>query len=175
MSYKIRRSLYQVTIKLMLISLIASTLAGLIPSPLLHTLAPGPLEQLVKYVEALLPKQAVALAAGNITGTAPNLAIDGGVGGVTVTAATPRADLELVKTVDKTNASTGDLVTYTLTLTNHGPVMAIGVRVKDSLPGGVTYQSLNPQQGTYAANTGLWNVGTVATNISVILTITVKI
>ena len=42
MSYKIRRSLYQVTIKLMLVSLIAASLAGLISPPLVGSVASVP-------------------------------------------------------------------------------------------------------------------------------------
>jgi len=87
----------------------------------------------------------------------------------------PQAELELVKTVDNPNPVVGDLLTYTLTLTNHGPDTASGVQVRDLLPGGMTYQSSNPQQGTYTPNTGLWDVGTVAASTSVTLTITVRI
>jgi len=87
----------------------------------------------------------------------------------------PQADLELVKTVDKANPVVGDLLTYTLTLTNHGPDTANGVQVRDLLPSGVTYQSSNPQQGTYTPNTGVWDVGTVTANTSVTLTITIQI
>jgi len=87
----------------------------------------------------------------------------------------PQADLELVKTVDGANPIVGALLTYTLTLTNHGPDSVPAVQVRDLLPSGVTYQSSNPQQGIYTANTGIWDVGTVTANTNVTLTITVQI
>ena len=60
MSTKIRRSLYQVTIKLMLVSQIAATLAGLIPPPAVSSVLPAAVAELA---EALLPTASVAQAA----------------------------------------------------------------------------------------------------------------
>src|SRR6185312_6207498 len=48
---------------------------------------------------------------------------------------------------------------FTLTLTNSGPNTDTGVSVKDLLPAGLTFASATPSQGTYAAGTGIWNVG----------------
>ncbi|MFN8489124.1 MAG: SdrD B-like domain-containing protein [Caldilineaceae bacterium] len=87
----------------------------------------------------------------------------------------PQADLHLVKQVDKLFAKSGDTVVYTLVLTNNGPDAAANVQVKDLLPAKETYQSANPQQGTYNSNTGIWDVGAVPANSSITLTITVTV
>ena len=44
----------------------------------------------------------------------------------------------------------GSTLTYNLTAQNLGPSSATGVTVTDTLPGGVTYQSATPSQGTAA-------------------------
>jgi uncharacterized repeat protein (TIGR01451 family) len=42
-------------------------------------------------------------------------------------------DLKLTKTVDNPNPMVGDIVTFTITVTNNGPDPATGVVVNDSL------------------------------------------
>ncbi|TVR85642.1 MAG: DUF11 domain-containing protein, partial [Trueperaceae bacterium] len=49
------------------------------------------------------------------------------------------ADLALVKLVDLTGPQPSDTLTYTLTVTNHGPSSATNVLVSDTLPAGVTF------------------------------------
>ena len=48
------------------------------------------------------------------------------------------ADLELSKVADVTTVAPGDVVTFTLVVTNHGPGTAVGVVVSDPLPVGLT-------------------------------------
>ena len=48
----------------------------------------------------------------------------------------PVADLSLVKTVSDLNPTTGDVVTFTLTIHNDGPSTATGVAVTDVIPDG---------------------------------------
>ena len=57
----------------------------------------------------------------------------------------------------------GDTITYIVTLSNDGPDEATNVQVRDRLPGGVTFVSATPSQGTYDGTTGIWTVGTVTT------------
>jgi uncharacterized repeat protein (TIGR01451 family) len=56
------------------------------------------------------------------------------------TAITTQVDLVLSKTAPATVIA-GDLVTYTLTVTNDGPSLATGVRLSDTLPLSVTFSS----------------------------------
>ena len=74
-----------------------------------------------------------------------------------------QADLALTKTVSDATPNVGDTVTFTITLTNAGPVSAAGVTVTDLLPAGLTFVSATPSQGTYISATGVWTVGTVTT------------
>jgi uncharacterized repeat protein (TIGR01451 family)/fimbrial isopeptide formation D2 family protein len=83
------------------------------------------------------------------------------------------ADLEVTKAVAPKSVFTGDRVTYTIVVTNHGPDNATGVIVRDQLPDGVTYVS--SAGGTYSAKTGAWTVGSLTTHSSASLTITATV
>ena len=72
------------------------------------------------------------------------------------------ADIQVRKTVDQTVPAVGELVTYTVTVTNHGPSAATGVQVTDRLPAGLTFVAATPSQGTYHAGTGVWDLGALA-------------
>ena len=47
--------------------------------------------------------------------------------------------LSVTKTADKTGASVGETITYTVTVTNIGDVALTGVTVKDTMAGKVTF------------------------------------
>ncbi|NNE44708.1 MAG: DUF11 domain-containing protein, partial [Gemmatimonadetes bacterium] len=81
------------------------------------------------------------------------------------------SDLDLAQAVDNPIPNEGDPVTYTVTLTNYGPENARNIDVSDTLPAGVTYQAHSPSQGSYDPGTGLWSVGDVSANTSVVLTL----
>jgi uncharacterized repeat protein (TIGR01451 family) len=68
---------------------------------------------------------------------------------------TGTADLEVTKTTTATTAKVGDQLTYTITVTNHGPADASGVTVIDDLPDTLTYVSATPSQGTCAEATSV--------------------
>lgn len=75
---------------------------------------------------------------------------------------TPQAsDLSLTKIASSTTPTVGQNVTFTVTVSNAGPTTATGVAVRDQLPGGLTFVSATPSQGTYSNATGLWTIGTV--------------
>jgi uncharacterized repeat protein (TIGR01451 family)/gliding motility-associated-like protein len=91
-------------------------------------------------------------------------------------ATTPNAaDLVVTKTVDNPTPTIGSNVTFTVTLTNNGPVDATGVVVTD-VPGlsgtGYTYVSVTP--GTFNLS-GVWTVGNLASGATLTSTIVATI
>src|SRR5262249_6238237 len=72
------------------------------------------------------------------------------------------ADLSVSKTVSSAAPNVGDVVTFTVTLSNNGPANATNVRVTDLLPTGLTLVTASPSQGTYVPGTGVWTVGSLA-------------
>ena len=81
----------------------------------------------------------------------------------TVTVSLPTdVDLLVRKTVSDETPVEGQVIIYTLSVTNNGPANATGVYLTDVLPAGVTYVSDTPSQGTYDDVTGVWTVGALA-------------
>ena len=83
----------------------------------------------------------------------------------------PQIDLSLEKTADSLMPNVGENVNFTLKLSNAGPDNATGVQVRDLLPTQLSYISHNTASGSYTPATGIWNVGTVAANSDLTLTI----
>jgi len=81
-------------------------------------------------------------------------------------------DLSLTKTANVATATFGDVVTYTLTVTNEGSSAATGVEVYDFLHPNLLFQS---STGNYNEISGIWEVGTVAVNESVSIDIAVVV
>src|SRR5581483_10627515 len=92
-----------------------------------------------------------------------------------VTETPQQADLALAKSVDDPAPNVGGTVTFTVTLTDHGPDPATGVSVEDLLPAGLTFLSAAPGQGTYSPATGLWTVGAVAVGTPVRLRLQARV
>ncbi len=74
------------------------------------------------------------------------------------------ADLSLTKEVDELNPNVGDIVEFTVNLTNSGDSNATGVVVTDMVPSGYTYQSHLSTAGLYDPTTGIWNTNGVIPN-----------
>jgi uncharacterized repeat protein (TIGR01451 family) len=90
----------------------------------------------------------------------------------------PPGSPELVqsKSVDLTTASPGDTLTYTMEVANDGTADATAVTATDTLPAGVTFLSADTHgSGTYDSTTGTWTIGTVASGVSVTLTLTATV
>jgi uncharacterized repeat protein (TIGR01451 family) len=66
----------------------------------------------------------------------------------------------------------GELVTYTITITNHGPSQARGVDVKDQLPAGLSLVSMNAGQGVCAS--GICQFGALAVGATRTVTVVAR-
>ncbi len=72
------------------------------------------------------------------------------------------ADLSIEKLVDNATPLIGDMIQFTINLTNSGDSDATGVVVSDLLSAGYTFDSYIATAGLYEATTGLWNInGTI--------------
>ncbi len=107
-----------------------------------------------------------------------NLTLSGGVYSSTVSfddndyftlEIVPTSDLSLTKTVDNALPKVGNIIKFTLSLTNNGPQNATGVIVKDELPTGLQYSLADStiSTGTYNEIIGEWNVGAISSQYSV--------
>jgi uncharacterized repeat protein (TIGR01451 family) len=85
------------------------------------------------------------------------------------------ADLKITNTVDKTATSVGDIITYTITLTNNGSVNATRIEVTDDWPTGLTYVSYTAGQGSYDYISKIWTVGNLDSKATATLAITAAV
>ena len=80
---------------------------------------------------------------------------------ITITVGQCSADLAVVKQVLTPGIySVGQKITYSITVSNNGPVAANSVNVDDVLPATLTYVSSTPT-GQYNPATGVWTIGTM--------------
>ena len=86
--------------------------------------------------------------------------------------ADPAVDVGVVKSVNVSNPRFGDLVEWTLVVSNYGPDVAHDVKVSDVLPKGLIFVN---STGNYDADTGIWKIGTLGINKSVKLNIITKV
>lgn len=84
---------------------------------------------------------------------------------VSFVAPPPARDLMMSKSVLPASATLGGTVTYTLGVTNAGPLGQTGVVVTDTLPAGLSYVS-NSCGASFAAGTLTWSVGSLANGAS---------
>lgn len=82
-----------------------------------------------------------------------------------------QVDLAITKTADRDSAPAGTSVSFTITVTNLGPITATGVTGGDTLPTGMTYVSSSVTAGTYSSTTGIWAIGSLAQNGAATLTL----
>jgi uncharacterized repeat protein (TIGR01451 family) len=82
-------------------------------------------------------------------------------------------DLAISKSGGPDPVPIGGNLTYSVNVTNHGPLDATGVNVTDVLPPGVTFQSATPSVGSASHSAGnvTWNVDSLAVNQTASLSI----
>jgi uncharacterized repeat protein (TIGR01451 family) len=86
----------------------------------------------------------------------------------------PAADIAVAKSSDNAAPQLGDTFNFTITAINKGPDTATGLKIKDLLPGRLSYVASSASQGTYKPAGGIWSIGTLAKGATATLTITVK-
>ena len=91
------------------------------------------------------------------------------------TTATPAADLEVDKEVDRHDALVGETLTFTVRATNRGPSPATGITIADALPAGLSFVSAAPSQGSYDTATGIWTVGALDSPAQATLTLVARV
>jgi uncharacterized repeat protein (TIGR01451 family) len=85
------------------------------------------------------------------------------------------SDLSLVKSVSNASPNVGDVVTFTITVTNDGPDGATGVSVEDVVPGGYSNIGNISGGGTLSGNVITWSGLSIANGGSVALTFTAQV
>jgi uncharacterized repeat protein (TIGR01451 family) len=94
---------------------------------------------------------------------------------VALAARVPVADLRVTKLARPRQAVVGQLVRFTIVVTNAGPDAAANVILTDRLPTGLRFVSAQATQGTYRPGTGRWTVGIIDSGSSAVLRITVRV
>jgi uncharacterized repeat protein (TIGR01451 family) len=84
-------------------------------------------------------------------------------------------ELNITKEVNATSAINGDLVMYTITVTNNSERNATDVNVTDLIPDDVMYDDHHASQGTFVYTSGLWEIGLLEAGGSAELNITVEV
>jgi uncharacterized repeat protein (TIGR01451 family) len=77
--------------------------------------------------------------------------------------------------VNPAQVQVGFNITYTVTVHNLGPNPATDVFADDPIPPGLTFISASPSQGTYAPQSGIWMIGTLAPGTAAVLTVTARV
>lgn len=84
----------------------------------------------------------------------------------------PEADLEIIKLVSNKTAYKGDVITWTIIVTNHGPDTALDVYVVDDLPAGLVVTGYSKTNGIFDSDSGIWYIKSLAKGESENLTLT---
>ncbi len=88
---------------------------------------------------------------------------------------TSHADLTISKSVDQSRPLVGDVITFHVEVTNHGPDAATAVVVKDALPSGLAFVSATASQGAYDETAGTWNLGQVDNGVTATLQVSARV
>lgn len=87
------------------------------------------------------------------------------------------ADLGVSNAVDRGTANPGENLTYTITVGNGGPAVAVGARLTDQLPDGAEFVSAAPSQGSCSPSSRdvVCELGDVASAATATVTVVVRV
>ena len=85
------------------------------------------------------------------------------------------ADVSLSKTVSSAAPAIGETVTYTVSVTNSGPITATNIDVADQVPDGLGSIGNISNGGSLAGSTVTWTIPTLASGASIDLTFTATV
>lgn len=91
------------------------------------------------------------------------------IANVTYFSVFPKADLQLNKSSNLINVNYGDIVIWTLKITNNGPNVGTGIRLKDLIPDGLIILSCDDEN--YNKKTGILNIDSLNMGESKIINI----
>jgi uncharacterized repeat protein (TIGR01451 family) len=88
----------------------------------------------------------------------------------------PGADVSVTNSVDRPTATAGDDLTYTITVANAGPAVAMGVHLNDQLPEGAQFVSASPSLGACSPSSAdvVCELGDLASGATATVTVVVK-
>lgn len=90
------------------------------------------------------------------------------------TKVTRSADVSVTKAASVAAVAAGGAFRYTVTASNAGPSSATGVVVAETLPGGLTVDSVRVSRGSYNSGTQRWSVGSLAPSAGAVMTLFVR-
>ena len=70
----------------------------------------------------------------------------------------PACDLKITKTASKYNYNVGDVITYSIKLTNKGPDRSRNIEVKEMFDNSLTLKSFSVSKGTFDESTKKWEI-----------------
>jgi uncharacterized repeat protein (TIGR01451 family)/gliding motility-associated-like protein len=87
----------------------------------------------------------------------------------------PTVDIEIAKTVDKSQTFHGDTIVFTVTATNNSTYDATNIGVEDVLPSGYTLVSHTADLGAYNETIATWEIASIAISETATLEMTVTV
>jgi uncharacterized repeat protein (TIGR01451 family) len=93
------------------------------------------------------------------------------------TGGTWAADLGVSNQVDRQAANPGENLTYTITVANNGPAVAVATHLADQLPDGAEFVSATPSQGSCSPSNGdvVCELGDLASAASATVTVVARV
>lgn len=87
------------------------------------------------------------------------------------------ADLGVANSVDRGTANPGENLTYTITVANAGPAVAVGAHLVDQLPDGAEFVSATPSQGSCSPSSSdvVCELGDMASAATATVTVVVRV